>query len=252
MRLSAITVRNRSRLIAACALILCLVTGLLLSGCEPQDEQPPVTIGTTRTNTTAPAGEEATAAETDDQGEEVIMTEVDPALGATSLVRIKMNIGDVLIRTYDERKPITAGNFLSLVEDGFYDGIIFHRIEPGFVVQGGDPDGKGSGGPGWNIPRELDPELEHERGTLSMARRNDPDTAGSQFFICLGRELCQHLDGGYAIFGEVVGGMDVVDEIRIGQAMKEVVIEERSDHADEAIALAKASHIACAHGHHHH
>ncbi|MDR3084919.1 MAG: peptidylprolyl isomerase [Christensenellaceae bacterium] len=112
--------------------------------------------------------------------------------------------------------PITVENFVKLVQDGFYDGLTFHRIAPGFVIQGGDPDGSGSGGPGYEIKGEFSLNgwknpIQHARGVISMARSRDYDTAGSQFFIVL--EDAFGLDGGYAAFGHVTEGMDVVDRI---------------------------------------
>ena len=107
-------------------------------------------------------------------------------------------------------------NFLKLVNDGFYDGLTFHRIIPGFMIQGGCPDGTGMGGPGWHIKGEfarngVPNPIKHTRGVISMARAMDPNSAGSQFFIM--HEDAPHLDGGYAAFGHVVAGMDVVDRI---------------------------------------
>lgn len=112
--------------------------------------------------------------------------------------------------------PNTVANFISLVEDGFYDGLIFHRVIPGFMVQGGDPDGTGMGGPDYSIKGEFssngfENEMLHERGVLSMARTNVPDSAGSQFFIMV--EESTQLDGDYAAFGKVIEGMEVVDAI---------------------------------------
>ena len=116
--------------------------------------------------------------------------------------------------------PITTENFLKLVKDGFYDGLTFHRVIPGFMIQGGCPDGTGMGGPGWSIKGEFaangwnNPIL-HKRGVISMARSMNPNSAGSQFFIM--HEDAPHLDGQYAAFGHVVSGMDVVDEIAAPQ-----------------------------------
>lgn len=126
------------------------------------------------------------------------------------------NGGAVLIELYPEVAPNTVNNFISLVEEGFYDGLIFHRVIPGFMIQGGDPEGTGMGGPGYSIKGEFDSndfenDLEHDRGVISMARSQDPDSAGSQFFIMT--DPSPHLDGDYAAFGKVMDGMDVVDEI---------------------------------------
>lgn len=117
---------------------------------------------------------------------------------------------------YPEKAPTTVANFISLIQDGFYDGLIFHRVIPEFMIQGGDPEGNGTGGPGYSINGEFnsngfDNNLKHERGTLSMARSQDPDSAGSQFFIMVSES--PHLDGDYAAFGKVTAGMKTVDKI---------------------------------------
>lgn len=112
--------------------------------------------------------------------------------------------------------PNTVANFISLIEEGFYDGLIFHRVIPGFMIQGGDPLGSGLGGPDYSIKGEFsnngfENNLKHERGVISMARSGDPDSAGSQFFIMV--EEASHLDGDYAAFGKVIEGMETVDAI---------------------------------------
>ncbi|WP_394969214.1 peptidylprolyl isomerase [Candidatus Allofournierella merdipullorum] len=133
------------------------------------------------------------------------------------MVRITMQDGGVIDLALDaQAAPITVENFLKLVNDGFYDGLTFHRIIPGFMIQGGCPEGTGMGGPGWHIKGEFARNgvanpIKHTRGVISMARAMDPNSAGSQFFIM--HEDAPHLDGGYAAFGHVVAGMDVVDRI---------------------------------------
>ena len=133
------------------------------------------------------------------------------------IVTMTMEDGsEVIIELYPQLAPNTVNNFISLVQDGFYDGLIFHRVIPGFMIQGGDPEGTGAGGPGYSIKGEFNSndfnnELEHERGVLSMARSQSPDSAGSQFFIM--HEDSSHLDGDYAGFGQVIEGMDVIDDI---------------------------------------
>ena len=124
--------------------------------------------------------------------------------------------GLIKAELYPEIAPKTVENFLSLVNKGFYDGLIFHRVIPGFMIQGGCPYGTGTGGPGYTIPGEFTSngfrnDLKHTAGVLSMARAMDPDSAGSQFFIM--HEDAPHLDGQYAAFGKVTEGMDVVDRI---------------------------------------
>lgn len=117
---------------------------------------------------------------------------------------------------YPEIAPQSVNNFISLIQKGFYNGLIFHRVIPGFMIQGGDPQGTGMGGPGWTIKGEfsangVDNPISHKRGVISMARAMDPDSAGSQFFIM--HADADYLDGQYAAFGHVVSGMDVVDRI---------------------------------------
>ncbi|MBN1892410.1 MAG: peptidylprolyl isomerase [Clostridiales bacterium] len=126
------------------------------------------------------------------------------------------NGGIIRAELYPEIAPISVENFVSLVQEGFYDGLIFHRVIPGFMIQGGCPDGTGMGGPGHHIKGEFSAngvknDLKHTRGVLSMARAMDPDSAGSQFFIM--HQDSPHLDGQYAAFGKVTEGLDVVDAI---------------------------------------
>jgi cyclophilin family peptidyl-prolyl cis-trans isomerase len=131
---------------------------------------------------------------------------------------ISSNLGDIKLEFYPEHAPKTVENFRELANRGFYDGLIFHRIVPNFVIQGGDPNTRdlsnrtrwGTGGPGWNIKAEFN-KNKHSRGTLSMARSQDPDSAGSQFFIVL--KDSNFLDGQYTVFGRVISGMDIVDKI---------------------------------------
>ncbi|MHC4428514.1 MAG: peptidylprolyl isomerase [Planctomycetota bacterium] len=125
---------------------------------------------------------------------------------------INTSHGDITVELWDDVAPGHVENFLKLAKDGFYDNLAFHRIIRDFMIQGGCPRGDGTGGPGWNIKAEFN-NREHQPGTLSMARSSDPDSAGSQFFICLKRERCQHLDGEYTAFGKVTEGMEVVEKI---------------------------------------
>ena len=134
------------------------------------------------------------------------------------MIRIEMDNGGVIdVELYPEKAPLTAANFEKLVKEGFYDGLTFHRIIRGFMIQGGDPEGTGMGGSDETIGGEFaangfpQNDLKHERGVISMARSMNPDSASSQFFIM--HEDAPHLDGSYAAFGRVVSGMDTVDEI---------------------------------------
>ena len=156
------------------------------------------------------------------------------------IVTIEMENGDVIkAELYPEIAPNTVNNFISLINKGFYDGVIFHRVIPGFMIQGGDPQGTGMGGPGYQIPGEFSSngyknELKHERGVLSMARTMVPDSGGSQFFIM--HQDAPHLDGQYAGFGMVIEGIENVDKIantktdfrdkpKQAQVMKKVTVE---------------------------
>lgn len=129
---------------------------------------------------------------------------------------IMENNQEIKIELFPEKAPITVNNFIKLVKRGFYDGLIFHRVIKGFMIQGGDPQGTGMGGPGYQIKGEFNSngvnnDIKHERGVISMARSQNPDSAGSQFFIM--HQDAPHLDGQYAAFGKVYEGMRVVDEI---------------------------------------
>ena len=133
------------------------------------------------------------------------------------IVTITMENGDVMkAELYPEIAPISVNNFISLINKNFYDGLIFHRVIPGFMIQGGCPDGTGMGGPGYSIKGEFDHNgipnsLKHTEGVLSMARAMHPDSAGSQFFIM--HKTSPHLDGEYAAFGKLIEGLEVVDRI---------------------------------------
>ena len=158
------------------------------------------------------------------------------------MVRIEMENGGVIdIELYPEVAPITVANFEKLVKEGFYDGLIFHRVIAGFMIQGGDPLGTGMGGAKEKIKGEfaingVRNDLSHERGVISMARSQNPNSASSQFFIC--HADCSFLDGQYAAFGKVVSGMETVDEIasiptdpydrpRVRQMIQKITLVER-------------------------
>lgn len=134
--------------------------------------------------------------------------------------------GLMKITFYEEDAPKTVANFVKLAKIGFYDGLTFHRVLPDFVVQAGCPDGTGAGGPGYEIPCELDGNNQyHDRGVLSMAHRGR-NTGGSQFFICHSRNNTAHLDRNHTCFGKVIEGLDVLDAIRQGDLIEKVVIHE--------------------------
>ncbi|MFQ5477869.1 MAG: peptidylprolyl isomerase [Candidatus Krumholzibacteriia bacterium] len=136
-------------------------------------------------------------------------------------IRIDTKDGEIMIELYPDTAPNTVANFKALAGRGFYDGLKFHRVIAGFMAQGGDPEGSGMGGPGYQIKAEFN-ERKHVRGTLAMARSADPDSAGSQFYICFDAQ--PHLDGQYTIFGQVTEGMELVDKIRQGDTMNKVSV----------------------------
>ena len=141
-----------------------------------------------------------------------------------SKVKISTDKGDMIVELYDEATPVTVNNFLELIKKGFYNGLNFHRVIPNFVVQGGCPNGTGTGGPGYKIECEVTaPNQYHDRGVLSMAHAGR-NTGGSQFFICHSRQGTQHLDGNHTCFGKVVQGVEVIDMIRQGDKINSMEI----------------------------
>ena len=139
---------------------------------------------------------------------------------------IKTEKGDMKVEFYDQDAPNTVKNFVDLSKKGFYDGLTFHRVIPGFVVQGGCPDGTGAGGPGYSIDCELTGDNQyHDRGVLSMAHAGR-NTGGSQFFICHSRNNTSHLDRNHTCFGKVVEGLDVIDDIRQGDKIVKIEVTE--------------------------
>lgn len=138
---------------------------------------------------------------------------------------IETNKGTIKAELYEDSAPITTKNFIKLADSGFYNGLKFHRYEPGFVIQGGDPRGDGTGGSSQIIPLEINKNLTHVKGALAMARTNDPNSATSQFYITLAP--APFLDGNYAVFGKVVSGMDVVEQLRAGDKMINITISAK-------------------------
>jgi peptidyl-prolyl cis-trans isomerase B (cyclophilin B) len=208
---------SRTPLIAATVALLALLG--LVAGCVATPADTP---------SQAPASVAATP-----------VAPAEPAAPAGPEVTITTEKGAVVVTLNAVKAPATSANFLKLVKSGFYDGLRFHRVEPGFVVQGGDPLTKGlsraalmealttknppvgTGGPGWAIPLEQTGLL-HDRGVIAMARSNDPDSAGSQFYITL--DAAHHLDGSYAVFGAVTQGMDVVDALAVGDKIVSIAV----------------------------
>ncbi len=146
------------------------------------------------------------------------------AAQAQSNPKVKITMaggGTILIELYPDSAPKTVESFLALTKKGFYNGLTFHRVVPGFVVQGGDPRGDGTGGPGYALKAEFNAR-KHVTGTVAMARAEHPDSAGSQFYICLAPQPA--LDGRYTVFGQVIEGMEVVQTIRPGDVMQRVEV----------------------------
>ena len=139
---------------------------------------------------------------------------------------IKTAKGAMKVEFYEKDAPNTVDNFIKLSKEGFYDGLTFHRVIPNFVIQGGCPQGNGTGGPGYKIDCELTGENQHhDRGVLSMAHAGR-NTGGSQFFICHNRENTQHLDRNHTCFGKVVEGVDIVDQIKAGDKIEKIIVQE--------------------------
>ena len=143
---------------------------------------------------------------------------------AASQARIATSKGDIVFTFYPDDAPQHCAAFIKLTEAGFYDGLTFHRVEPGFVIQGGDPSGNGTGGPGYKLKAEFNARP-HVRGTVAMARSASPDSAGSQFYVCL--DDARFLDRQYTVFGQMTDGFDALDAIRVGDVMTKVTIEPK-------------------------
>ena len=145
-----------------------------------------------------------------------------PKIGRT--IVMETTKGTIKFGLYEEDAPITTKNFIELTQKGFYNGLTFHRVEPGFVVQGGDPKGDGTGGSDKNIKLEISPKLKHVKGALGMARSQSPDSASSQFYFTL--DAANFLDNNYAVFGIVTEGFDVVESLQVGDKMTKVTVEK--------------------------
>ena len=143
------------------------------------------------------------------------------------IAEIHTDKGIMHVNFFEEDAPGTVANFVKLSKEGFYDGLTFHRVIPDFVIQGGCPNGNGAGGPGYTIKCELDGVNQyHDRGVLSMAHAGR-DTGGSQFFICHSRSNTSHLDRNHTVFGKVVEGVDVIDDIRQGDVIQKIIIIDK-------------------------
>ena len=195
-------------------LIFLIVIGSLtfLAGCK---------VKTTSSSKAKKKNEKSSTKETKEKipiKEETTNTPVEQKQRAV----IETDKGNMTIEFYPEVAPETVKRISELIQEGFYNGLTFHRVVAGFVIQGGDPQGNGSGGSGKNIKAEFN-SRKHIRGTVAMARSADPDSADSQFYICLAPQ--PSLDGKYTVFGQVVEGMEVIDKIVVGDVMKRVYLE---------------------------
>ncbi len=146
----------------------------------------------------------------------------DDSMASNRFAVIETNKGTIKLELFEDKAPTTTANFIKLAESGFYNGLSFHRYVAGFVIQGGDPKGDGTGGSAESIPLEIHPDLRHIQGALAMARAQDPNSASSQFYITL--EASHSLDDNYAVFGQVVDGLDVALALRKGDVMTSVSI----------------------------
>ncbi|MFQ5646125.1 MAG: peptidylprolyl isomerase [bacterium] len=156
----------------------------------------------------------------------LLLSTVSFAQEKNPVVSLYTGKGSVSIELYPEQAPKTVDNFLKLVKNGFYNGLVFHRYVPGFIIQGGDPKGDGTGGPGYTIPDEHVNGLKHVKGAVAMARTSEPDSAGSQFYLCLGP--AHFLDNQYTVFGKVVSGMENVLKLRKGDVIDKIDFSQES------------------------
>ncbi len=221
----------RNRLPMIIALILLFVLGTMAFGCDrssttttSDQEQADTTQDENGTEENDNDGTEI-AEDEEEEEEAVVPAEYTPGDGPR--VVMETSQGNLLIELFPDIAPITVEKITGLIKDGFYDGLTFHRYVPGFVVQGGDPKGNGSGGPGFTIPAEFnDGERPHIRGALAMARSSLPDSAGSQFYFVLDRAQAAQLDGQYTVFGQIIEGIDIMDKLRQGDVMNKVYMQE--------------------------
>jgi cyclophilin family peptidyl-prolyl cis-trans isomerase len=195
--------------------LLTILGLVVLTGCNRQAENNSSAEGRAPDKPPAAKEQKPEPVDSGDSQKGVDMSDVGRAV-------IETDKGTMVLELYPDVAPKTVANFVKLIGAGFYNGLTFHRVEPGFVIQGGDPNGNGTGGPGYTIEAEFNAKP-HVRGTLAMARSSDPDSAGSQFYIALDR--APHLDNNYTVFGQLVEGMDVIDKIEVGDVMKRVYID---------------------------
>jgi peptidyl-prolyl cis-trans isomerase B (cyclophilin B) len=201
-------------------ILIAALTFVLLTGCLGGG---PNAMVADNGNTTAGNGAVTTEQPSQNNSTQVI----NVTKTGNPIVVFETTKGTFTAEIYLKEAPITSTNFLKLVNSKFYDGLTFHRVIPGFVAQGGDPKGDGTGGSNQTIPLEIVPGLTHKLGALAMARTNDPNSATSQFYIVLDAASCAQLDGSYAVFGQVQGsGMDVVNKLVVGDKMTRVYVQQ--------------------------
>ena len=222
---------------ALLALALLLASCILLVGCKKESEPKTTQLSESTSAPPSEVKEEATAPETTEpsESEEAVVPseeveEVAPAEDVEQVVVLETTQGKIVIELYPDFAPGTVANFKKLIRKKFYDGVIFHRYIEDFIIQGGDPSGDGTGGPGYTIQDEFN-ERKHVTGTVAMAKTAAPNSAGSQFYICLAP--APHLNGGYTVFGQVIQGMDNVFKLRKGDKMTKVTLEDASKYVAE-------------------
>lgn len=212
----------------ATALIVLLMMLLIACGVQQQETseeqtQHQDTEGEQQVDTSSQEEQEPSQETDEEQTQQMQDHEGEETMAATR-VEIKTNKGVIEVELYDDKAPVTTTNFKELIQRKFYDSLTFHRYEPGFVIQGGDPTATGAGGSEKTIPLEIHNDLKHTKGAVAMARTNDPNSATSQFYITL--EATPFLDGQYAVFGQVTKGMDVVEQLRAKDVMETIRIIE--------------------------
>ena len=197
----------------AAALVVLYRRTTLVEG-HPDLQITPVTAPTGSSDATPPPAQTGTNAAPD-------LTVDDAGLSKTTVL-VRTSRGDIRFKFYPKEAPNTVARIIELIQKGFYNGLSFHRVVPGFVIQGGDPAGDGTGGSGQKLKAEFN-RHRHVEGTVAMARAADPDSADSQFYISLGTH--PHLDGAYTVFGQVISGMDIVRAVQIGDKIQAVGLE---------------------------
>ncbi len=222
---------SQRRVIIICLLAALLAFAMAGGGCGKTEEKAEEPGEESVSMSTTPGPTPGREVGPDGQPVKELVDFPDGQDGADVEAVIRTDKGEIVLNFYPDVAPVTVASFIHLARSGFYNGLRFHRVEPGFVIQGGDPKSidpnapdVGTGGPGYNLPAEFN-ERPHNKGTLSMARSQDPNSGGSQFFICL--EAQPSLDGQYTVFGETVSGMEVVGAITPGDVMNEVIIRPK-------------------------